>query len=201
MRWFRAAARTLPWRTDQNAWGLSLLEEPRPAAASSSFPAEGKDPEPPPRRDPYHTWIAEVMLQQTQVATVLEHYRRWMECFPDVETLAAAREEDVLARWAGLGYYSRARNILATARQVVSAHGGRFPRGREGLLGLKGIGEYTAGAIASLAFDLPEPILDGNLVRVFSRLHGLAFLPDSAARRQVYWDLARRWVEAQVDES
>lgn len=189
--WFRASARVLPWRTDQGAWGgsdLAVRETPvgLPAAAG---PAE-------PRRDPYRTWIAEIMLQQTQVATVIGYYRRWMERFPDLRALASAGEEDVLALWAGLGYYSRARNILATAREVVANHGGRFPRRREELLALKGIGDYTAGAIASLAFNLPEPILDGNLVRVFSRVYGLGFLPDTAEGKKAYWDLARAWVEA-----
>jgi A/G-specific adenine glycosylase len=136
------------------------------------------------------------MLQQTQVATVMEYYRRWMARFPDVETLAAAEEKDVLEAWAGLGYYSRARNVLATARKVVADHGGRFPWRRGELLGLKGVGEYTAGAIASLAYNLPEPILDGNLVRVFSRLYALDFLPDSKEGKRTYWDLARDWAAA-----
>jgi A/G-specific adenine glycosylase len=151
-------------------------------------------PEPVLRRDPYRTWIAEIMLQQTQVSTVIEYYTRWMARFPDLPSLAAAEEKEVLALWAGLGYYSRARNLLATARSVADRHGGILPPSREGLLALKGIGEYTAGAIASLAYNLPEPILDGNLVRVFSRLYGMDFLPETAAGRKAYWDLAGAWV-------
>jgi A/G-specific adenine glycosylase len=174
--WFTVRQRDLPWR--------------RPYAASGAV-AEGGQP----RRDPYRTWIAEIMLQQTQVATVIAYFNRWMERFPDVQALASAGEEAVLEAWAGLGYYSRARNVLATAREVA-ARGGVFPDTREGLLALKGIGEYTAGAIASLAFDRPEPILDGNLVRVFSRWYGLDFLPDSKAGKEAYWSRARAWARA-----
>lgn len=156
------------------------------------------EPEPTMRRDPYRTWISEIMLQQTQVATVTAYFLRWMERFPDIKSLAAAAESDVLEAWAGLGYYSRARNVLATARQVVSDHGGRFPWRRADLLGLKGVGEYTAGAISSIAFNRPEPILDGNLVRVFSRLYGIGFLPDTKEGKAAYWALARTWAECQV---
>lgn len=188
--WFREAARDLPWRTDRAAWS----GPPDPDAASRvAEPSPGR-PGPAPRRDPYRTWIAEIMLQQTQVSTVIAYYTRWMDRFPDLQSLASAGEEEVLALWAGLGYYSRARNLLATARSVVALHGGILPPSRQGLLSLKGIGEYTAGAIASLAYNLPEPILDGNLVRVFSRLHGMGFLPDTSRGKQAYWDLAAAWV-------
>lgn len=192
--WFAVNQRILPWRVgffapDEPVKMISgesvILEEPSPAAG-----------DPLPIRDPYRTWISEIMLQQTQVSTVTEYFRRWMDRFPDVASLAAAPEKDVLEAWAGLGYYSRARNVLATARQVASAHAGRFPWRRDDLLGLKGIGEYTAGAIASLAYNRPEPILDGNLVRVFSRLYGLEFLPDTKDGKSVYWGLARKWVES-----
>jgi A/G-specific adenine glycosylase len=187
-RWFAANQRDLPWRRE---WaGRDSDDQVREQGAG---PAADR---PVPRRDPYATWISEIMLQQTQVATVMEYYRRWMARFPDVETLAAAEEKDVLEAWAGLGYYSRARNVLATARKVAADHGGRFPWRREELLGLKGVGEYTAGAIASLAYNLPEPILDGNLVRVFSRLYALDFLPDSKEGKRTYWDLARDWAAA-----
>ena len=206
--WFRASARVLPWRTDQAswfrpdqaAWGQPALmvreTPPGPLSVPGGPRSDASGAALEPRRDPYRTWIAEIMLQQTQVATVIEYYRRWMDRFPDLASLASAAEEDVLGLWAGLGYYSRARNILATAREVVSSHGGEFPRQREKLLGFKGIGDYTAGAIASLAFNLPEPILDGNLVRVFSRIYGLDFLPDTAEGKKAYWDLARAWVQA-----
>ncbi len=175
--WFASRQRDLPWR--------------RPFSGEAGLAEmDGR-----PRRDPYRVWIAEIMLQQTQVATVVPYFERWMARFPDVSALAAAAEPEVLEAWAGLGYYSRARNILVTAREL-DARGGVFPQSREGLLALKGIGEYTAGAIASLAFDRPEPILDGNLVRVFSRFYGMAFLPDSKANRDAYWGKAREWAEA-----
>jgi A/G-specific adenine glycosylase len=178
--WFSVRQRDLPWRLPFTA-----------AGTTAGTVAENGAP----RRDPYRVWIAEIMLQQTQVATVVPYFVRWMERFPDVATLAAAAETDVLEAWAGLGYYSRARNILVTARELA-ARGGVFPGTREGLLALKGIGEYTAGAIASLAFDRPEPILDGNLVRVFSRFYGMAFLPDSKANKAAYWGKAKAWAEA-----
>ncbi|HKP94254.1 MAG TPA: A/G-specific adenine glycosylase [Fibrobacteria bacterium] len=182
--WFAANRRDLPWRRE--------LADPD----AGTVLREPSDGDPRPRRDPYGTWISEIMLQQTQVATVVDYYRRWMLRFPDVAALAGAEERDVLEAWAGLGYYSRARNVLATARKVMEEHGGRFPWRREDLLGLKGVGEYTAGAIASLAFNRPEPILDGNLVRVFSRLYGLDFLPDGKEGKRAYWDLARAWAGA-----
>ncbi len=209
--WFQANQRDLPWRRPfQSARNLSsgtsaglVRETPAilPSASTGSFGyiessvlnGAATSAEPVPRRDPYGTWISEIMLQQTQVATVMEYYRRWMTRFPDIATLARAEEADVLEAWAGLGYYSRARNVLATARKVMSDHGGSFPWKREDLLGLKGVGEYTAGAIASLAFDLSEPILDGNIVRVFSRLNGIGYLPDTKEGRQTYWELARVW--------
>jgi A/G-specific adenine glycosylase len=175
--WFSARQRDLPWR--------------RPFSGAGVVAEGGAAP----RRDPYRVWIAEIMLQQTQVATVVPYFERWMERFPDVAALAAAAEADVLEAWAGLGYYSRARNILVTARELAAV-GGAFPASREGLLALKGIGEYTAGAIASLAFDRPEPILDGNIVRVFSRLYAMAFLPDSKANKAAYWGKAREWAQA-----
>lgn len=148
------------------------------------------------RRDPYAVWISEIMLQQTQVDAVIQHYQRWMQRFPDIHTLAQASEPEVLRHWQGLGYYSRARNILRTAILVTQNHHGHFPRERRQLEALPGIGAYTAGAILSLAMRQAEPILDGNLVRIFSRLHGWDFLPDSKAFRDQYWDLAGQWCAA-----
>jgi len=121
-------------------------------------------------RDPYAVWVSEIMLQQTQVATVIPYYERFLERFPDVEALAAAAEEEVLASWSGLGYYRRARALHATARLLVREHGGRLPDTAEALRALPGIGRYTGGAIASIAFDRAEPIVDGNVRRVLSRL-------------------------------
>jgi len=146
------------------------------------------------RRDAYRVWISEAMLQQTRVATVIPYYRRFLERFPDVATLAAASEEEVLAHWSGLGYYRRARTLLAAAREVVLRHGGELPRTRAELLLLPGIGPYTAGAIASLAFDAPEALVDGNVERVFARLFALPGAAGSAALKERVWELARELV-------
>lgn len=143
-------------------------------------------------RDPYAVWISETMLQQTQVSTVKDYFTRWMKRFPNVKTLAAAEEEEVFKYWQGLGYYSRARNILKTARIVTENCAGVMPATRKELEALPGIGAYTAGAILSLAYHKPEAILDGNLVRVFSRLYLLDFLPtDSRDSNETYWNYAR----------
>ncbi|BCX05352.1 MAG: A/G-specific adenine glycosylase [Candidatus Roseilinea sp.] len=125
-------------------------------------------------RDPYRVWLSEVMLQQTQVATVIPYFERWLKRFPTLEALAAAPLDDVLKLWEGLGYYARARNLHAAAQIVVRDYGGQLPRTVEGLMALPGIGRYTAGAIASLAFGAPAPVLDGNVRRVLSRIFGLA---------------------------
>jgi A/G-specific adenine glycosylase len=123
-------------------------------------------------RDPYRIWLSEIMLQQTRVAAVLEHYRRFLKKFPTVQKLAAARESSVLAAWSGLGYYRRARMLHAAARVVVNDHGGEFPRTSTKLRALPGIGRYTAAAIASIAFGEPVAVVDGNVERVVSRLSG-----------------------------
>lgn len=123
-------------------------------------------------RDPYRIWLSEIMLQQTRVAAVLEHYRVFLERFPNVEVLAAASEDAVLAAWSGLGYYRRARMLHRCARQIVNQYGGCFPRNAEALLTLPGIGRYSAAAIASIAFAEPVAVVDGNVERVLQRLIG-----------------------------
>ena len=120
---------------------------------------------------PYHIWVSEIMLQQTRVAAALEHYRRFMQALPTVADLAACGEEQLFKLWEGLGYYSRARNLQKAARIVCETWGGRLPADYEALLQLPGVGEYTAGAIGSIAFGLPVPAVDGNVLRVFSRLY------------------------------
>jgi len=122
--------------------------------------------------DPYRVWLSEIMLQQTRVAAVLEHYREFLRRFPTVEKLAAARESSVLAAWSGLGYYRRARMLHAAAKLIVREHGGSFPSTTEGLRALPGIGRYTAAAIASIAFDEPVAVVDGNVERVLQRVSG-----------------------------
>lgn len=123
-------------------------------------------------RNPYNIWISEIILQQTRVSQGLDYYYRFTETFPDVETLAKASENQVLAVWKGLGYYNRARNMHHTAKIVVDQYEGIFPSSYTGLLKLKGIGEYTAAAIASICAGEPVPVVDGNVVRIFSRIFG-----------------------------
>ena len=122
--------------------------------------------------NPYHVWVSEVMLQQTQVETALPYYERFIKEFPTVESLACANEQRVLTLWAGLGYYRRAKNLMAAAREVVSEHRGEIPSEYEALIELPGIGQYMAGAILSIAFNKPFPVVDGNVRRVLSRIYG-----------------------------
>ena len=123
--------------------------------------------------DPYRTWVSETMLQQTRVETVLAYYERFLQRFPTVKALAAAPEDDVLKLWEGLGYYRRARNLHRGAQQVMEEFGGVMPSAVEQLRKIHGVGEYTAGAIASIAFDQPVPAVDGNVIRVVSRFRGI----------------------------
>jgi A/G-specific adenine glycosylase len=123
-------------------------------------------------RDPYRVWVSEIMLQQTRVAAVLEHYRRFLKKFPTVRKLAAARESSVLAAWSGLGYYRRARMLHVAAKHVVKEYQGEFPRDSERLRQLPGIGRYTAAAIASIAYNEPVAVVDGNVERVLGRMSG-----------------------------
>ena len=131
------------------------------------------------------------MLQQTQVKTVLDYYARWMERFPTVSALARAREAEVLHAWQGLGYYSRARSLLKAAREIDQRHGGKLPCDAAALRALPGIGPYSAGAIASIAFGLPEPIVDGNVERVLTRAFALRGDPKRAPLKTALWELAR----------
>ena len=148
-------------------------------------------------RDPYAVWVSEIMLQQTQVATVTGYYTRFLAAFPDVASLAAADEADVLRRWEGLGYYRRARQLHRAAQQIVAEHGGRFPRDREQVRALPGIGRYTAGAILSIAFDAQEPILEANTIRLLSRLTALRASPQTPTSQALLW----AWAEALVPAS
>ncbi len=145
-------------------------------------------------RDPYAVWVSEMMLQQTQVATVVGYYTRWMERFPTIHALADATEDDVLHAWQGLGYYSRARNLWRGARAVVADHAGRLPRTADALRALPGIGPYSAGAIASIAHGQREPLVDGNVVRVLCRVFGLRGDPSRGALRANLWEIAGQLV-------
>jgi A/G-specific adenine glycosylase len=147
-------------------------------------------------RDPYAIWISEVMLQQTQVKTVIPYWERWMKCLPDVHALARASEHCVLKLWEGLGYYSRARNLHRAAKVIVAEHGGMFPSDFENVLDLPGIGRYTAGAICSIAFNQPHPIVDGNVIRVLTRLFGVRGNPKERRANEKLWALAAQLVRA-----
>lgn len=160
--WYDRAARVLPWRVP---------------------PGSGAVP------DPYRVWMAEVMLQQTTVAAVAGYFERFTARWPTVADLAAADDADVMAAWAGLGYYARARNLLACARAVVADHGGIFPDSEAGLRALPGVGDYTSAAVAAIAFGRPSVVVDANIERVIAR-HRLIEIPLPAAKRDIKTALA-----------
>ncbi len=152
-------------------------------------------------RDPYRVWLSEIMLQQTQVATVKAYYARFLDRFPDVDALAAASLDDVLALWSGLGYYSRARNLHACARAVMADHGGRFPSTSAALAELPGIGRSTAAAIAAFCFGERAAILDGNVKRVLTRVLGFGGDLADAAQERALWNEATRLLPEQGVEA
>src|SRR5580658_1232511 len=152
-------------------------------------------------RDPYAVWISEIMLQQTQVKTVIPYFERWMLAFPTLADFARARPERVLKLWEGLGYYRRVRLAHAAARLIMAQHAGRFPEKFDDVLALPGVGRYTAGAICSIAFNQPTPILDGNVIRVLSRLLGIAGDPRSKTVNTKFWRAAEEMVCASGDPS
>ena len=141
-------------------------------------------------RDPYLVWLSEVILQQTRVAQGRDYYLRFAERFPDVRSLAAAGQDEVMKLWQGLGYYSRARNLHAAARQIVAESGGVFPRAYADVRSLRGVGEYTAAAICSAAYDEPVAAVDGNVYRVLARLFDIAEPIDTTAGRRLFAELA-----------
>ena len=149
LAWYDVHAREMPWRVGPEARRGGVVP------------------------DPYRIWMSEIMLQQTTVATVREYFRRFVARWPTVGDLAAAQDADVMGEWAGLGYYARARNLLKCARVVVADHGGVFPADHAALLTLPGVGPYTAAAVSSIAFDLPQAVLDGNVERVMARLYDI----------------------------
>ena len=164
--WYDRHHRELPWRV-------------APAARARGV-----------RPDPYRVWLSEIMLQQTTVEAVKRYFFGFTERWPSVQALAAADEDEVMKAWAGLGYYSRARNLKKCAEAVVARHGGFFPRDVESLEALPGIGRYTAAAIAAIAFDIAVPVVDGNVERVTSRLFAIA-TPLPAAKRAIEAAVAR----------
>lgn len=140
--------------------------------------------------DPYIIWVSEIILQQTRVNQGMEYFLRFVKRFPDVRSLAEAEEEEVLKYWQGLGYYSRARNLHTAAKDIVNRWGGKFPEGYKDILSLKGIGEYTAAAIASFAWNKPYPVVDGNVFRVLSRLFAISEPIDSVKGKKMFMQLA-----------
>ncbi len=144
-------------------------------------------------RDPYRIWVSEIMLQQTRAQAVIPYYHRFLERFPTLHALAAAPEDDVLALWSGLGYYSRARNLLQAARQIAGSGG--FPRNYQAIRALPGIGDYTAAAVASIAFGLPHAAVDGNVLRVVSRVANDASDIAAAPTRKRFAALATEWLD------
>lgn len=146
-------------------------------------------------QDAYRVWLSEIMLQQTQVETVIPYFTRFLAAFPTVHALADAPLDQVLKLWEGLGYYSRARNLHQAARKVSQDYDGRFPQTVEGLLMLPGVGRYTAGAIASIAYGKPAPLLDGNVIRVFARVTDLEADVSQPAVKESLWKLAGDWVD------
>jgi A/G-specific adenine glycosylase len=143
-------------------------------------------------RDPYRIWLSEIMLQQTQVAAVIGYYQRFLERFPDVRALALAQQDEVMALWSGLGYYTRARNLHACAKEVLARFNGQFPNNPQELASLPGIGRSTAAAVAAFAFDHASPILDGNVKRVFCRVFAIAGVPSLPSTEKVLWAVAER---------
>ncbi|MEB3210284.1 MAG: A/G-specific adenine glycosylase [Leptolyngbyaceae bacterium] len=146
-------------------------------------------------RNPYNVWVSEIMLQQTQVNTVIPYYHRWLDTFPSVKELAAADQQQVLKCWQGLGYYARARNLHRAAQLVLEHHAGQFPQSLEVAMQLPGIGRTTAGGILSAAFDLATPILDGNVKRVLTRLIGLPYPPRRA--EALLWEVSSLLIDPQ----
>jgi A/G-specific adenine glycosylase len=151
-------------------------------------------------RDPYAIWVSEIMLQQTQVKTVIPYWERWMRELPTIAAAATASPAKLHKLWEGLGYYTRVRNLQKAAQQIIAQHDGKFPKAFDDILALPGIGRYTAGAICSIAFNQPRPILDGNVIRVLTRLFGIATDPREKQTNAELWQLAEELVKAASEQ-
>ncbi len=145
-------------------------------------------------RDPYAIWVSEIMLQQTQVKTVIPYWECWLRELPTIAALAKAPSEQIHKLWEGLGYYTRVRNLQKAAQQIIAQHDGKFPENFDAILDLPGIGRYTAGAIASIAFNQPKPILDGNVIRVLTRVFGISTDPREKQTNARLWQLAEELI-------
>lgn len=207
LAWYDVHRRRLPWRGDpyiaaahqnksKSSKELSLLSFINNAEPESEFglcdvkkniPGEFTCNSSPRKVSPYETWVSEIMLQQTRVETVVDYFLRWMDVFPTVETLANASVDAVNAQWAGLGYYRRARMLHEGAKFVMENHKGMLPSSIEELRKIPGIGPYTAGAIASIAFGIREPLVDGNVIRVAARLRAIGADPKNKRLIQFSW--------------
>jgi A/G-specific adenine glycosylase len=179
--WYHHGHRDLPWRAAPDG----AVSGPDGAVSGPEGAVSG--------HDPYRIWVSEIMLQQTRAQAVIPYYQRFLKRFPTVEALAAAPEPDVLALWSGLGYYSRARNLRRAAQEMVAAGG--FPREYAGLRAMPGIGDYTAAAIASIAFGLPHAVLDGNVMRVVARVENDAADIGAAGTRARFRAIAQAWLD------
>lgn len=146
-------------------------------------------------KDPYLIWLSEIILQQTRVSQGMPYYQRFVENFPDVISLATAKEQEILRLWQGLGYYSRARNMHHAAKTIISEHDGKFPSDYETIKKLKGVGEYTASAISSIAFNKPFPVLDGNVIRVVSRIFGIETACNTTSGSKIFKDYAHKLLD------
>lgn len=175
LAWYRKNARKLPWRRPPNGW----------RAGRRGFSGGHEI-------DPYKIWVSEIMLQQTQVKTVIPYYEKWIEKFPTVAALAKAPLEDVLKYWAGLGYYRRARMLHQASQKIIRDFKGRIPSTAEELQKIPGIGRYTAGAIASIAFEEKVPVLDGNVIRILTRIEALKQDIQNPKTIQTLWHLAEK---------
>jgi A/G-specific adenine glycosylase len=164
LHWFSSNARDLPWRSRKA------------------------------RLDPYAIWVSEIMLQQTQVKTVIPYWERWLSELPTIKSVAIANQDKIHKLWEGLGYYTRVRNLQKAAKQIVEKHGGKFPKNFDDVLALPGIGRYTAGAVCSIAFNQPRPILDGNVIRVLTRIFGIGKNPREKETNARLWKLAEELV-------
>nr|CCA14321.1 predicted protein putative [Albugo laibachii Nc14] len=210
VKWFHSHRRNLPWRGDPPPYKTTAAHTANDNTKGSIQSYFQKDPcvnvklEPIVDEaivasgsvSPYETWVSEIMLQQTRVDTVIDYFTRWIGRFPTIAQLASASEEEVNSMWAGLGYYRRARMLHAGAKYVMEKYDGELPSSVEALLTIPGIGRYTAGAIASIAFDKKEPLVDGNVIRVMARLRAVGADPKNKKMIDLSWKLAKDLVQS-----
>ena len=190
LKWYDLNRRKLPWRGDEMITGVSDVLSPKKNEEARQIQQQQQQR----RVEPYGTWVSEIMCQQTRVETVVAYYLRWMKRFPDIATLSKASDDEVNEAWVGLGYYRRARLLRNGAKYVMEHHQGKVPSTVEELLKIPGIGPYTAGAIASIAFARHRPLVDGNVIRVLSRLRALAGNAKSVKLKNNCWSIAEKLV-------